>query len=184
MTVVESLSIEGAHLVGTCAHPDERGWFERLFDARFFEELGCAEPLRQVNLSRTNSRGCARGLHMQRQPRCGFKLVICLRGSIWDVCLDARPDSKTFGRWEGRTLDESRPEFLLLPPGCAHGFQSLTDDAEVLYLMSEDHDPASEVRIQMQDPDLSIAWPLPFAQVSPADASARGLSSTFSRTKP
>ncbi len=184
MTVVEQIPIQGSFLLESRALADDRGSFQRLYDAPFLAGLGCTEPLRQANLSRTRRRGCARGMHRQQLPHCGFKLVTCLRGAIWDVCLDTRTDSPTFARWEGRTLEADRNAFILLPPGCAHGFQSLSDDTEVLYLMGEDHDPGAEVRIQMLDPELAIAWPLAIDQVSPADAGAPGLSTIFRRDPP
>lgn len=184
MKLVESLPIAGAHVVAGTTHRDDRGMFGRLYEAGFFAALGCDERLLQVNLSRTPLRGCARGMHMQRSPRSGFKLVVCLRGTIWDVCLDARAGSPTEGRWEGRMLDSERQEFLLIPPGCAHGFQTLSDDVEILYLMGEDHDPASEIRIQLQDPELAISWPLPISMLSPADADAPRYQKTSSRTVP
>lgn len=184
MKVLESLSIPGAHLVEGTSHPDERGSFGRIFECGFLAELGCSEPLRQVNISRTAHRGCVRGLHMQRPPRSGFKLVACLRGRIWDVCLDARQDSAAKGRWEGRELDGTRPIFMLVPPGCAHGFQTLTDDVEMIYMMTEDHDPSAETRIDLRDPDLDISWPLPITRISPADAGAPGFESLFGRNAP
>ena len=184
MRIFESLPIPGAHLVEGTSHPDERGSFGRIFESSFLAELGGSGSLRQANISRTTHRGCVRGLHMQRPPRSGFKLVACLRGRIWDVCLDARADSTKQGRWEGRELDGSRPVFMLIPPGCAHGFQALTDDVEMLYLMTEDHDPSAEIRIDCRDPDLAIAWPLPISRISPADAQAPRFSTLSGPTIP
>lgn len=150
---------------------DQRGRFERLFCARELAQFGWETTVAQVNLSLTLRRGTVRGLHFQRAPHAETKLVTCLHGEVWDVAVDLRADSPTFLQWHAETLSAGDGMSLLIPAGFAHGYQTLTDDTQLLYLHSAAHVPAAEAGISPLDPRLAIPWPLPPAGLSPRDAS-------------
>lgn len=182
---VEALPIAGLRRVGRVGTADERGLFVRLFCAEELVTAGWPGTLAQVNLSRTYRRGTLRGLHFQRPPHAEAKLVSCIRSRVFDVALDLRPESPTFGRWHGEVLDAARGDALLIPPGCAHGFQALEDDVELVYCHSVPHVAAAEGGLHALDGTLSIAWPLPVTLLSARDRAlpgwtevARGLEGT------
>jgi dTDP-4-dehydrorhamnose 3,5-epimerase len=170
--------IAGVWEVRTRAHRDERGSFARLFCAEAFARAGAltdGERFVQVNHSVTLRRGTVRGLHLQRAPSREAKLVTCLAGRVFDVAVDLRPGSPTRGRWHGLTLSADDGDALLIPPGCAHGFQALTDDARLLYQHTAAWAPELEDGVRHDDPRLAIAWPLPVALVSARDAALPSL---------
>lgn len=141
---------------------DDRGAFLnafRLQEPAFAEAWG-ARPIAQVNLSRTGSVGCVRGLHIQASPHSEAKLVRCLRGRVWDVAVDLRTTSATYGRWHAVELNPETANALLIPEGCAHGFQVLEPDSELLYVHSEAWVPQAETGVRFNDPQLNIPWPL------------------------
>jgi len=157
-------------------HRDPRGLFTRTFDAEVAAGHGL-EPASFVQDSQSRSRrGVVRGLH-GRAGRGEAKLVRCSRGAVHDVLVDARPGSSTFGRAEAFRLDDDRFWLLFVPPGFLHGFQVVTDDADVCYRIDRPHDPAEDVAVRYDDPDLAIAWPLPVTELSPRDAAARSWAS-------
>ena len=123
----------------------------------------------QINHSVTQRRGTLRGLHLQRAPAQEHKLVRCLRGRVFDVVADLRRGSPSHGRWFGVELDEQLPLALWVPPGGAHGFQALSDDAQLLYQHSAAYAPALEGGVRYDDPTLAIRWPLPVSLVSERD---------------
>lgn len=153
------------------AHADERGRFVRVFCADAFAVVRPGLCFVQVNLSTTRRRGTVRGLHWQRAPHADAKLVRCVRGAVWDVAVDLRPRSPTFGRWHAVTLRDEDETAVLIPEGFAHGFQSLTDDAVLLYQHTAAWTPASEAGLRHDDPALAIAWPLPVDTLSARDRS-------------
>ncbi len=148
---------------------DERGSFARLYCAEAFDAVMPGLCFVQVNLSVTHRRGTLRGLHLQRAPSQEWKLVRCLRGRVFDIAADLRRGSSTYGRWFALELNEEQPHALLIPPGVAHGFQALSDDAQLLYQHSAVHAPALEDGVRHDDPLLAIRWPLPVSLVSPRD---------------
>lgn len=162
------LSIPGAHRIELDRKGDARGFFARLFCADEFAAHGLATHMTQMNTSYTAARGTVRGLHFQRPPKAEAKVVRCLRGAIFDVLLDLRP-GPTFGRHVSAELTEDNRSMLYIPEGCAHGFQTLTEDTELLYLHSERYAPEFEGGVHHADPALGIAWPLPPANLSPRD---------------
>jgi dTDP-4-dehydrorhamnose 3,5-epimerase len=165
--------IDGVWEVESDAHRDRRGSLTRLFCADAFEAAGAlpaGQRFVQVNLALTTLRGTVRGMHVQRAPALEHKLVRCLRGRIWDVAVDLRRGSPTFSRWHGVELDGGRSHALLLPPGCAHGFQALTDDVQLLYHHGAAWSPEHEAGVRHDDPRLAIRWPLPVTVLSPRDA--------------
>jgi len=154
---------------------DERGFFARIWCAREAAEHGLETRVAQANLSWTRTRGSIRGLHMQTGEHVEAKLVRCVRGAIFDVAVDLRRGSSDFGRWTGVELSAENRRALYLPPGFAHGFQTLDDDAEVLYLVSEFYAPHAEAGLRFDDPDVGVDWPLPVTLVSERDRALPGL---------
>ncbi len=138
---------------------DERGWFFESWSARTTRELVGDATFVQDNHS-SSDRGVLRGLHYQLPPSAQGKLVRCGRGRVWDVAVDVRRDSDTFGEWVGEELSADNHRQLWIPPGFAHGFLALTDHAELLYKATAPYDPATERSIAWDDPDLAIDWPL------------------------
>ena len=149
---------------------DTRGSLTRLFCATELAALGWDRPVAQINLTQTARRGTVRGLHYQRAPHAEMKLVTCLRGEVWDVAVDLRPDSPTFLRWHAERLSPGNAYALLLPEGCAHGLQTLLDDTELLYCHSAAYAPDHDAGIDPMDRQLDIRWPLPVTQLSSRDA--------------
>jgi dTDP-4-dehydrorhamnose 3,5-epimerase len=154
---------------------DERGFFSRTFDAYVAGKAGL-DPTSfvQDSLSRSK-RGVLRGLHL-RTGRGESKLVRCSAGSVFDVVVDLRPGSDTYGKWLSFRLDGDRQNSIFIPAGCAHGFQALTEPADTSYRIDRRHDPSEALTIAHDDPDLAIDWPLPVTVMSAADASAPPLS--------
>jgi dTDP-4-dehydrorhamnose 3,5-epimerase len=162
--------LPGLHLVARQRLGDERGHLTRLFCATALAEAGWDWPVAQINHTHTRLRGTVRGLHYQRAPHAEAKLVSCLRGEVWDLALDLRPTSPTYLQWHAQRLSLDNGLALLIPPGCAHGFQALSDDVELLYCHSAAHEPAAEAGLHPLDPRLAIAWPLPVIGLSARDA--------------
>jgi dTDP-4-dehydrorhamnose 3,5-epimerase len=138
---------------------DPRGFFSERFRLTLFEDAGVSGPFVQDNWARS-ARGVLRGLHFQLPPREQGKLVGVTRGRIFDVAVDIRKGSPTFGRWIGAELDDEAGDLLWIPPGFAHGYQVLTSDADVVYKVTAEYDPELERGIRWDDPDLDITWPL------------------------
>ena len=150
---------------------DERGSFARTFCAREFSARGLQTSFPQHSASRTVQRGTVRGMHFQRDPHSEAKLVRCVRGRIWDAVVDMRSNSPTFGRWQGFELSAENGSQLYIPNGFAHGYQPLTDDVEVSYLISNFYVPEAAFGIRHDDPTVQIAWPLPISVISEKDRS-------------
>lgn len=140
-------------------HEDERGFFARSWCVREFQEMGLDTGLLQCNLSYNTEKGTTRGMHYQRPPYAETKLVRCVRGAIYDVIIDLRPSSSTFRQWIGVELTAENRSMLYVPKGFAHGFQTLSDDTEVLYMMSEFYAPDHADGLRWDDPLLGITWP-------------------------
>ena len=167
-------------------HPlgDSRGFFERMFCDEDLSDWLNGRAIRQVNRSRTEKAGTVRGLHFQHPPHAEAKIVLCLQGRVFDVAVDMRRHSPTFLRWHGEELSAENHRGLLIPEGFAHGFQTLTDDCELLYLMTAPFTPSAQGGLQVADPRLAIEWPLPVAGLSPRDAGLALLDSSFSGILP
>lgn len=163
---------------------DERGSLERLFCSRELASAGWLKPVAQINLTRTRSRGTVRGMHYQRPPHAEMKLVTCLRGEVHDVVVDIRRGSPTFLRWHAVHLSATEPQALLIPEGFAHGFQSLTEDVELLYCHSEHYAADAEAGLSPTDPTLDIPWPLPITTISNRDAGHPHVSDLFHGIEP
>lgn len=167
MNVTRVPGIEGALLFSPSLHVDDRGFFCRTFDAEVLRAAGL-DPAAFIQHSLSRSvRGVVRGLHVRRGDG-EAKLVRCSYGAIFDVVVDLRPASPTHGNWESFDLRDDEQATLYVP-GCAHGFQALTDTADLSYMIDRAHDPSEDVSIAFDDPDLAIPWPLPVTIMSSRD---------------
>lgn len=172
-------SIAGLHRLVSRRLGDPRGYLARAFCAEELSAAGWPGPVVQANLTFTRQKGTVRGLHFQHPPHAEAKLVRCLRGEIWDVAVDLRRGSPTFLQWHAEVLSPENMNALLIPQGCAHGFQALTDDVEMLYLHSAAHAPASEGGLSVTDPLPAVEWPLPIGEMSARDRAFPFLSHDF-----
>jgi dTDP-4-dehydrorhamnose 3,5-epimerase len=161
--------LTGLMLVKREAMEDHRGFLSRFYCAEEFRLAGFVKPVAQINHTFTRERGSVRGLHFQHPPHAETKLVSCLKGKILDVAVDLRHESITFLHWHGEILSAENRKSLLIPEGYAHGFQTLTEDCELIYLHSSPYHPESEGALNILDPRLNIAWPLPINDVSERD---------------
>jgi dTDP-4-dehydrorhamnose 3,5-epimerase len=173
--IFEATPLAGVWRVGATPAEDERGSFTRLHCTEAFDKVVPGLRFVQTNLSASRERGTVRGLHLQRAPAQEWKLVRCLRDAVFDVAADLRRDSATFGRHVAIELTEADSVGLLIPPGVAHGFQTLEDHVRMLYQHSSAHDPALDDGIRHDDPLLAIAWPLPVSRISARDGGLPGL---------
>jgi dTDP-4-dehydrorhamnose 3,5-epimerase len=161
-------------------HRDERGFFSRTFDADATRQAGI-DPASFVQDSLSRSvRGVVRGLHARRGLG-EAKLVRCSYGAIFDVVVDLRPSSPTYRNWESFELRDTEQVSLYIPAGCAHGFQALTEPADVSYRIDRAHDPREDVSIAFDDPELAIPWPLPVRTMSQRDRTAEPLAVALAR---
>ena len=164
--------LAGAYVVELEQRMDERGFFARSFCQEEFKAQGLDPRIAQTNVSYNRRRGTLRGMHFQAVPYAEAKLVRCTQGAIWDAIIDLRPDSPSFKRWHGIELSAANRRALYVPEGFAQGFQTLADDSEVLYLMSQFYRPDSARGLRWDDPAFGIAWPIANPQLSERD---RGL---------
>lgn len=151
--------LDGVWIIEFEKHTDERGYFARTWCIQEFERNGLNPRLVQCNISFNHKAGTLRGMHYQAQPHAEAKLIRCTRGAIYDVALDLRPGSATFKRWMGLELRSNGNRMLYIPEGFAHGFQTLEDQTEVFYQMSEFYHPESARGVRWNDPAFGIEWP-------------------------
>lgn len=173
--VLDPTQLEGLYEVERPRHGDARGFFSRIFDADIFGRVGWVGPVAQINHTLTEAVGVVRGMHFQHAPYAEWKYVTCLRGEVFDVAVDLRQGSPTFGAWHGTVLSAANGRSLLIPAGFAHGFQTLTLGCELIYLHSAAYAPTAEGGVNALDPLLAIAWPLPIVARSDRDNSLPGL---------
>ncbi len=166
--------LSGVWLIELEPRSDDRGFFARTYCEQEFAARGLGTHWPQTNLTRTLRRGMVRGMHWQADPRPEVKLVRCSAGAIWDVVVDVRPKSPTYGRWEAFELTADNGRQLYIPGGFAHGFQCLADGSEVAYMMGESYVPELARGLRWDAPEVGIAWPLPDPFLSERD---RGLPS-------
>ena len=163
--------LPGAYIIDMTCMDDERGFFARSFCPEEFAAHGLALHLGQCSVSFNAKKGTLRGMHFQVAPDAEAKLVRCTRGSIFDVIIDLRPDSPTHGHWLGVDLSADNHLMLYVPEGFAHGYQTLTDDAEMYYMTSAFYAPNAARGVRFDDPEFSIQWPLAATVVSDQDRS-------------
>lgn len=166
---IESSPLKDLLVVTPEPFVDDRGWFARIYDDVIFQQNGMGLEWKQVNHSFTKQRGAIRGLHFQNPPFEEVKMVKCIKGLIWDVAVDCRPDSPTYLEHFTIELSETNNLMLLIPKGFAHGFQTLEDDCGLIYFHSERHTPNSEGGLRYNDPRLNIQWPLQVSVISERD---------------
>ena len=162
-------TISGVMLVETTPHIDPRGAFARLYCEHELASLIGNRRIAQINHSRTSSVGAIRGMHYQRPPHAEMKLVRCLKGRVWDVAVDLRTTSPTFLQWHAEELTPENARMLVIPEGCAHGFQVLEAESELLYLHTAFYTPDAEGGLRHDDSRLGISWPLPVTDLSSRD---------------
>ena len=168
--IFKSLPLKGAYKIDLEKHGDSRGFFARYWCKNESKELGLVTNIVQINNSMSRYKGTLRGLHFQRPPKAEIKIIRCIRGSIWDVIVDIRKDSKTYGKWYGTELNESNRSMLYVPKGFAHGFVSLTDNSEIIYLVTEFYNQEHEDILRWDDPFHGIDWPIQPQEISEKDA--------------
>lgn len=168
--IFKETPLNGAFVVQFEPRQDARGFFARTFCAREFAEHGLRPVTAQSNMSFNYRKGTLRGMHYQQPPAAEAKLVRCVRGAIYDVIVDLRSDSLTYLRHVGVELTADNALSLYVPEMFAHGFQTLTDDTEIAYQVSEYYNPEHERGLRHNDPALGLAWPLPVTEISPKDA--------------
>jgi dTDP-4-dehydrorhamnose 3,5-epimerase len=171
----EHLPIEGLVRVVPDRHEDSRGYFARTFCREAFAEQGLADCSFQCSVSHNIKRATLRGMHFQKAPHGEAKLVRCTQGAIFDVAVDIRPSSPTFGSWHGDVLDTDNGNALFIPRGFAHGFMTLTDAADVLYQIADPFVPNAASGLNWNDSDIGIRWPLKPVVISERDQSWPGL---------
>ena len=162
--------LRGAYTIELEKRGDERGFFARVFCENEFGKAKLNSKFVQVNDTLSEKRGTLRGMHYQLPPKAEVKIVRCVRGALWDVILDLRPDSPTFGKWFGAELSADNRLMMYVPRGFAHSMLTFTDDAEVIYLMGEFYSPEHERGVRWNDPKFKIAWPFDPIEISPKDA--------------
>ncbi len=165
----QCLRIAGSFCFETKENTDERGGFARLYDESFFKEQDAPFHWPQHNLSWNIKRGTLRGMHIQKHSHTEPKVVRCIRGSIYDVVVDLRPNSKTYLHWDALELSAANRKAFYIPGGCAHGFLTLEDHSEVYYLMGENYMPEYASGVRWNDPVFGINWPFDPVIISKKD---------------
>ena len=170
---ITPMVIPNVLLITPARHGDERGWFSETFRQSALDEAGFkGGAFVQDNHVRSTKRGILRGLHFQAPPHAQDKLVRCVRGAIFDVAVDIRHGSPTFGQWVGAELSAENVRQMLVPKGFAHAYCTLSDECEVLYKVTDYYAPAAEGALRWNDPALAIAWPLQIDEIAINDRDA------------
>lgn len=169
--IVRPTSLQDAYTIDLEKREDPRGFFARGWCRREFEQYHLVPDLVQANISYNTMKGTLRGMHYQAEPHGEVKLIRCTRGRLYDVIIDLRVHSVTYGRWLGLELNPDNRLMLYVPAGFAHGFQTLEDETEAFYLVSEYYTPGAERGVRYNDPAFGIAWPLLVTSISDKDQS-------------
>ena len=175
----ENIELQGPKIISRTKNGDERGYLERLFCQDTLKKYLLGKNIKQINHTYTRKLGTVRGFHFQYPPYSELKIVSCLKGAVYDVALDLRNGSPTFLRHQAIVLSEDELQSYLIPEGFAHGFQTLTDDCEMLYLHTQNYNPDSEGSINAIDPCLKLDWPLPISSRSEKDENQAMISCDF-----
>lgn len=163
-------AVEGVVVVDIDRISDDRGFFARVWCEDEFGEQGLVREWVQANVGRSIRAGTLRGMHYQREPHAEVKLVRCTRGEVYDVALDLRPASPSYLKWVGVTLGADDHTMLYIPDGCAHGYQTLADDSEIVYSTTARYARDAATGARYDDPAFAIEWPLPVEVISEQDA--------------
>jgi len=161
--------ISGVFEVKIEPHNDERGFFSRIWCKKEFEQYNLETEIVQCNIAYNKKKGIVRGMHYQKGENAEVKVVSCISGSVYDVVIDLRKNSATFGKWLGCKLSADEHNALYIPKGFAHGYQTLTQDATLSYMVSSFYAPDSEDGVRYNDPKFAIKWPLQITGVSEKD---------------
>ena len=175
-----STKLHGLFIVNTNYQSDTRGSFSRLFCKNELDVALQGRDIVQVNFSITKARGAVRGMHFQHPPNSEMKFVRCIKGRVWDVIVDLRRNSPTFMEWHSEELSQHNKRMIVIPEGCAHGFQTLDAESELLYLHTDYYAPDAEGGLAYNDPMLNISWPLPITEISERDKRHPKLNQNFS----
>ena len=176
-------TLPGSFIIDLELISDSRGWFARTFSKNEFEKVGHYKEWVQLNHSYTQLKGTIRGMHFQFPPHTEIKMLRCIAGSIFDVIVDIREGSPTFLKWYAAELSAKNRRMLYIPEGFAHGFQTLTDDCELIYHHSSYYTPAAEGAIRFNDTRINIQWPLPVTDMSDRDRQHPYLDDSFTGIK-
>ena len=171
--------ISGLKLIERKSLSDQRGFFERLFCIRELESMMNDRSIVQINRTFTAKRGVVRGLHFQHPPHAEMKMITCLQGEIFDVAVDVRKGSPTFLHWHAELLSSGNFRTLVIPEGFAHGFQTLTEECELIYLHTAPYEPGIEGGLSPLDPRLAIEWPLTISELSDRDKNHTMIDTSF-----
>lgn len=171
--------LDGVFLIKREINIDSRGHFSRIFSKEYLDELGCVLPIQQINHSYTKSKSTIRGLHYQSNPYADMKIVTCIRGKIFDVIVDLRKNSKTFLNFIEIELSEYNNHCVLIPEGFAHGFQTLINDCELIYLHTAKYSKIYESGVRYDDPILNIIWPLKPNNISDRDLNLKYINENY-----
>jgi dTDP-4-dehydrorhamnose 3,5-epimerase len=169
--IFNKTTLEGSYIIKLDEQEDNRGEFARYWCKKEYSSFGLDANIAQINYSMNKKKGVIRGMHFQRQPKAETKIVRCINGAIWDVIVDIRESSKTFGKWFGTKLTAENRSMIYVPKGFAHGFQSLVDNVELLYLHSEFYSKIDEGGLLCNDISVGIDWPIPISEISERDKS-------------
>lgn len=167
--IFKATKLTGSYEVKLTPHMDSRGWFARFFCKNEFKQIGHTREWVQMNHSFTIQKGAIRGMHFQYPPEGEIKLVRCISGAVYDVIIDLRKASPTFLQWYGIELTADTKNMLYIPEGFAHGFQTLTENCELIYLHTGFYTPTGEGGVRYDDPAVKIQWPLPVSELSERD---------------
>jgi dTDP-4-dehydrorhamnose 3,5-epimerase len=169
--IFQETELSGVHVVELEPQRDERGWFARVWDPEGFAAAGLEPKVAQISIASNSRRGTLRGLHFQAEPHAEAKLVACIRGALFDVVVDLRPNSTTYRQWLGIELRAGVERLLFVPEGFAHGYLTLADDTEALYLISTPYSAEAAWGVRWDDPAFGIEWPSEPAVISERDRS-------------
>ena len=167
--IFTEIVLKGSYTIDLDVFADDRGWFARTFCKKEFELIGHDKEWVQMNHSFTIKKGSIRGMHFQLPPFSEIKMVRCISGAVYDVIIDLRKDSATFLQWAAIELSATNKKMIYIPEGFAHGFQTLTDNCELIYHHSQFYTPGVEAGIQYNDQLINIKWPLPLTNISTKD---------------
>jgi dTDP-4-dehydrorhamnose 3,5-epimerase len=176
---IRNTSLAGLQIIDRLPIKDDRGWLERIYCQDSIGELANGKTIRQITKTLTVKKGTVRGLHFQKPPYAEIKIISCLKGKIWDVVVDLRKNSPTFLNYFAVELSEDQHQSLLVPEGFAHGFQSLTNNCQIIYFNTSNHNPDAEGGINALDPRLSIQWPLEIILRSTRDTNRQFIEENF-----
>jgi dTDP-4-dehydrorhamnose 3,5-epimerase len=177
--IIENTKIDSVKLIISKPFRDDRGFFNRIFCQNELEAIRPNIVIAQINHSMTKVKGTVRGMHFQYPPHMEMKVVRCIQGSIFDVAVDLRKNSPTFLQWYGEILSAENMKALVVPEGCAHGFQAMEDDVEMIYLHTKAYNKESEGTIRHDEPKVNIRWPCPLTTISEKDMSSSFITDDF-----